>query len=221
MSFWYRVLATALGGAVGQTALQIVAAFGFDIPQRIANAVITNATPTVISLIGWAIVASLALVGLLLGPKIEEFVWSISKPPRSPMTEFLAEAEKRGVSFTGHNYDLLELAKELRQAALNGAIEIYGRYTRHKSDELNQNEPLQPIPREHWATFQIDANTLRRIDVENQERGRALDNHQITTYNPSQQNWRDGSYFDLYTNTVSARRWLRRNIHKINAGEVT
>lgn len=155
----------------------------------------------------------------MLWPKIEELVWSISKPPRTPLTELLREAEKHGVSFTGNNLDLLELAKGLRQAASDGVIEIYGRYTRHKSDELNRNEPLVLVRKEHWATFQIDANTLRRIEVGNQERGRALDNRQITTYNPSQSDWRHGSYFDLYTKTVSARRWLRRNVHKIKAGE--
>src|SRR5713101_6611228 len=180
--------------------LLLLAQRGIHPDQWVADALSWASSPEVLTAITWIIAGIGGLAGLLLWPKIEEFVWSISKPARTPLIDLLAEAEKWGVSFSGHNLDILELAKGLREAAINSAIEIYGRYTRHKSDELNRNEPVVLVPTEHWKTFQIDANTLRRIGVENQERGRAIDNRHITTYNPSQSDWRKGSYFDLYTN---------------------
>jgi hypothetical protein len=70
-------------------------------------------------------------------------------PIRMPLKEFFREAEKYGIDFKGASHAILDLCKELRQAGSDGFLQFWGR-------ARFQNDPLLPIPKEHWYEYEID-----------------------------------------------------------------
>ena len=111
-----------------------------------------------ISLLGWTVV----LLALLLGITIE-YANRIQKDKKTgvaealgspgseriPFIDLLREAEKRGLNFLGDNPTILNLCKELRQAASDGTLKCWGR-------DHRMNDPLVAIPAGHWRNFGID-----------------------------------------------------------------
>ena len=93
-------------------------------------------------------------VDLMVSKAAVEKAW----PPRPAasswmisVVDFLAAAEKHGWSFGPTSVDVNKLQVGLREAAVNGRVQVYGRkYTSVAS--ITRNEPRVPIPAEIWKT---------------------------------------------------------------------
>jgi hypothetical protein len=147
-------------------------------------------------------------------------VWQIvSGPPqeslnRVPVVEFCLEARQRGWDFAADEQLIVDLAIGLREAALDGAVEMWGRKCRMISVLRTPDEPLVRIPAEFWKHHDIDGLAMAIAghddDVEASGRHGAsnvlIQTRAIPTSDPD---FEDATYTDLHLNYMQATEWLQ------------
>jgi hypothetical protein len=74
------------------------------------------------------------------------------RPDRISVLAFFKECAERGVDLMGSHHAAAQIAKDLRQAALDGHLKTWGK-NKH-------NDPFVLIPTEHWKHFKIDWATV-------------------------------------------------------------
>lgn len=123
----------------------------------------------------------------------------IDKPDRLPLVDFLNDSRRLGWDIDGQtSIELLDLVKEIRQAALDETIGFWGKLADSQFDDIVRRKPLEKISCEHWRNFEIDAIGWRE----------AKDNFHARTYNPRQSNWGSNSYADLHVDRKVSLDWL-------------
>lgn len=120
---------------------------------------------------------------------------------RKPLLEFIADARRAGWDTSGKtNAHIMDLLDGLRQAALDGAVAMFGRPNRNMFPQLTKNEPLNEISREHWKDYMVDVATVMG----------ASDNFDTVTYNLRAAGDRlVGGFVDIHLGAASACAWLR------------
>lgn len=157
--------------------------------------------------LGWMVV----LLGILVVAGFEFLYRSRRMPPvqipaqsaRMPLIELCAEAQRLGLNLLSN--ELLEFAKCLRQAGLDGDVELSGRPVHAGFETLTQGEPLHSIPQEHWKKFQINALSMLAGDTRNGQL--ATDN--IHTYSYVMGANEPGGYADIQVDCKRALHWLK------------
>lgn len=128
---------------------------------------------------------------------------------RIPLIEFFREAEKHGTDFRDASHAILDLCKELRQAGSDGLLQFWGR-------ARFQNDPLLPIPKEHWYEYGID--WVPAFDLAGPNggiKGIGTDNFFVMSRAGIDSSRK--AYFDLHVNRSQALKLLpqvKKNINK-------
>lgn len=159
----------------------------------------------------WLLVLALIIILALLQQAVE-LHRALDGEQRMPITALLREAERLGVNFGGGGHAVLTIAAELRQAATDGAVLIFGRRKPNREPALNRDEPLQLIPREHWSRYKIDALSLVMVEGAGVEYKPVADNSKTATYSLEQPEHYEGGYADLYVSSKRALRWLETKV---------
>jgi hypothetical protein len=126
-------------------------------------------------------------------------------PQRMPFLEFLSKAEGLGWVFKGNSHDILDICKEVRQAASDGIFILFG--------QLNTSGPILKIPEDHWQNFEIDP-----IQCMN------WDNSGITSMRGDNNNARtkdvlhNQGYTNLHVETNPAMGWLEKQSRSKTGG---
>lgn len=172
--------------------------------------------------------AVVSTFGVLLALLLISAVWVGRKPRwqivfgppeesgnRIPLTEFYGEARNRGWDFDRDRQLFLDLAIGLREAALAGAIEIWGRKCRVMTLRRASDEPLLRIPAVFWKHHGIDGLRMAIATDEamgadaswGMETNNALiHTHAMPTNDPD---FDDTTYGDLHLNYLQAMDWLQ------------
>lgn len=124
---------------------------------------------------------------------------------RIPIREFWEEAPKYGWQFTQESLDILELCHGIKQACLDGEIEMWGRPDRNLFPSLTRDELLVKIPPEHWKDYKINVGVFRNPAAVD------LDYKSYSLRVPEAD--RQG-YADLHVAKGSALRWLKTSAAK-------
>jgi hypothetical protein len=127
-----------------------------------------------------------------------------ASPQRVPLTELRTWAAEAGWCSTVHSAtvgdnDWWTLARRLRQAAVDGAIEFWGRrYISDFGKELDM-EPLVKIPDDHFRDFEFDPTALAQ-----------LNNYDLFTgkIGESPSAWKGKIFRDIHATADQARAWL-------------
>jgi hypothetical protein len=76
---------------------------------------------------------------------------------RIPLVEFMRAAEARGWKISGmQDLEGIDLLEGLRQAAIYGELNFWGRRNEFGTRTLTMSQPHVQIPQDHWSVFQID-----------------------------------------------------------------
>lgn len=120
---------------------------------------------------------------------------------RLPLIDFLNNARKAGWDIDGQtSLHLLDLAKALRQSALDGDLKFWGKLDGGWSDSTIRHQPLEQVPADHWREYEIEALGWRE----------ATDNFYARTYAPKHQDWgKRQSYVDLHIDKLAGGTWLK------------
>ena len=127
-----------------------------------------------------------------------------SEPKRVPLTEMRKWAIAAGrcgdiQSATIGDNDWWTFALRLRQAAVDGAIQFWGRrYLADFGKDLD-SEALVEIPKEHFTAFEFDPAALAQVDNYDLFTGKLGDS-------PSA--WKGQIFRDIHVNADQARTWL-------------
>lgn len=94
----------------------------------------------------------------------------------------------------------LDFTKALRQSAVDGLLNVWGRQNSSDVDELVANEPLLLIDKSHWIAFEIDTISMCSANK----------NLNVRTYNMRAHDWgKRDSYRDLHVSNGQAEQWLK------------
>lgn len=164
-------------------------------------------------------------LGILLALLLISAAWTgrkptwqiVSGPPqesqnRLALTEFYAEAQRQGWDFLAGQDLFLDLAIGLREAALDGAIEIWGRRQQITTLPSAPRDVLLKIPAEYWKHHEVDGLRMARIDsATGAIEGLETNNFSISTRNlPARVADVDHTtYRDLHLNFIQATDWLQ------------
>lgn len=164
-------------------------------------------------------------LGILLALLLISAAWTdrkptwqiVSGPPqesqnRLPLTEFYAEARQQGWDFLADQDLVLDLAIGLREAALDGAIEIWGRRQQTATLASTPKDVLLKIPAEYWQHHEIDGPRMVRINSDTGAiEGLETNNFAVSTRNlPARVADVDlTTYRDLHLNFIQATDWLQ------------
>jgi len=119
---------------------------------------------------------------------------------RAPLIELRDLAAKDSWDFNAYgSTHIIDFAKALQQAGLDGELKFWGRPNKSSINSVNLNEPLNEIEKEHWKDFIIEPIAL--FQAEN--------NADVYSYNAAQNDWREGNYIDIHTSEDAAAKWLR------------
>lgn len=136
-------------------------------------------------------------------------------PNRIPLTEFYVEARNRGWDFGRDRQLFLDLAIGLREAALAGSIEMWGRKYRVMTVLAAPHDALLVIPAEFWKHHEIDG---LRMAIASPGNDGAADEADMETNNfliqtralpTSDPDFDDTSYRDIHLNYIQAMDWLQ------------
>lgn len=130
--------------------------------------------------------------------------FSSPEPKRIPLSEMREWATAAGwcgdiQSATVGDNDWWTFAVRLRQAAVDGAIQFWGRrYVADFGKDLD-TEALVEIPKEHFAIFEFDPTALAQAD-----------NYDLFTgkLGESPSGWKGQIFRDIHVNADQARAWL-------------
>lgn len=168
----------------------------------------------------------MSIVAVLLALLLLSAAWTLRKPAwelvfgppadppnRIPLTEFYVEAQKAGWNLTTDQQLCLDLAVGLREAGLDGSIEIWGRKCRKLTLPGMRDSPLQRIDSSFWQHHQVDGlRMVRAADA-----GSATETPRLETNNrltrtlalPMRDTHADAAtYHDLQLNCLQALHWL-------------
>lgn len=136
-------------------------------------------------------------------------------PNRIPLTEFYVEARNRGWDFGSDRQLFLDLAIGLREAALAGSIEMWGRKCRAMAVLAAPQDALLRIPAEFWKHHVIDGLRMAIARPGNDgaatTEGMETNNFLIQTraLPTSDADFDDASYRDIHLNYIQAMDWLQ------------
>jgi hypothetical protein len=136
-------------------------------------------------------------------------------PNRMPLTEFCVEARNRGWDFAADEQLLPDLTTGLREAALAGSIEIWGRKCRTMTLLRSPDEPLVRIPATFWKHHDLDGLDMAIADNSDgnagAHEGAATKNALIQTraIPTSEPDFEDAAYRDIHLNYMQAMDWLQ------------
>jgi hypothetical protein len=140
---------------------------------------------------------SMGVAMMLLG--LRDMYRQERAPKRIPLTEMREMARKLGWPITLYEYSSNDFLRGLCQAAVDGALVLYGK-EQQSLDDLTRKEPLMQIEAAHWKRF---APAIRPfIEAEDN-----FDNFSIA-------GGIDAGYFDLHISTEGLGRWLRQEAPK-------
>lgn len=164
-------------------------------------------------------------LGILLALLLISAAWTgrkptwqiVSGPPqesqnRLALTEFYAAARQQGWDFLAEQDLFLDLAIGLREAALDGAIEIWGRKQLAIGLPAAPKDVLVKIPAEYWQHHEIDGLRMARINSDTgMIEGLETNNFSVSTRNlPARVADVDHTtYRDLHLNFIQATDWLQ------------
>lgn len=160
----------------------------------------------------------LALLLISAGWTWRKPTWQLASGPpaesqnRIPLTEFYAEARKRGWDFVAHRELCLDLAIGLRQAGLEGAIDIWGRKCQAIAFLTTPRQPLVKIPPDFWKHHEIDG--LRMVIIDNgtgATEGLETNNFAVGTRDlpTGDADFDNAAYKDIHLNYIQAMDWLK------------
>ena len=119
---------------------------------------------------------------------------------RISLLEFFRRASQQAYDFKGSSHAILHMCSRLRQAGADGEVQFWGR-ARH------QNDPLLPIPKEHWYEYQIDWTAAFSFSPPAGEiTGFSNDNYFVITRNSIKSDRK--AYFDLHVTLGQAMKML-------------
>ncbi len=169
----------------------------------------------------------MSIVAVLLALLLLSAAWTLRKPAwelvfgppadppnRIPLTEIYVEAQKAGWKLTTDPQLCLDLAIGLREAGLDGSIEIWGRKCRRLTLPGMADSPLQRIDPGYWQHHQV--NGLRMVLAA--DASGATETLQLETNNrlirtlalPTRNAPADAAtYQDLQLNCLQALHWLQ------------
>ncbi len=97
------------------------------------------------------------------------------------------------------NLEIVDLFDGLRQAGIDETVRFWGRFNRYGTSDLNSNEPLVPIPSDHWRKFQFEWGAA--INASN--------NKGVITYNFYEtENRLRGNFSDIHIHKGDAIIWM-------------
>jgi hypothetical protein len=112
-----------------------------------------------------------------------------------PARDLIPFARKWGWDLDGPNsLEILDLGNAMQQSGLDGTLTIYGRNGQRQFPEMYG--PLNKIPPEHWATFDVYSMAMLMSD----------DNADVESKNITQD---QRGFFDLHVDRRPALWWLR------------
>ena len=119
---------------------------------------------------------------------------------RMSLLDFMKLAAERGWDVTGqHNLQGVDLLDGLRQAGVDGSLQLWGRLNRYGNRALITDEPLVSIDASHWRDFRFDWGSALTGSA----------NIETQTYNLHKMSEPyTGGYVDVHLNKASATRWL-------------
>ena len=168
----------------------------------------------------------MSIVAVLLALLLLSAAWTLRKPAwelvfgppadppnRIPLTEFYVEAQKAGWNLTTDQQLCLDLAIGLREAGLDGSIEIWGRKFRKLTMPGMADGPLQRIDPGYWQYHQVDG--LRMVlaadassatgTLQLETNNRLIRTLALPTCDPHADT---ATYQDLQLNCLQALHWL-------------
>lgn len=121
-------------------------------------------------------------------------------PKRIPLMEFRETARASGWDIGGlHGLEGIDLLIGLRQAALDGQVQLFGRQAKWKgNDLLRQVQPIIAIPAEYWTDHHIDWGGFNQHGDDNFA---ALSTAPGTAPDAN-------DYVDLHVDLAAAIKWL-------------
>lgn len=146
-------------------------------------------------------------------PKEPETIDAGKQTPRIPMIEFCEIAIRNGWLLYGEStfYKDDLIAEGLRQASLDGFIQVWGQKGPVSKSTVGQRvllERLEEIPKEYWKNYKIEPMTC--IYHQGSIPGDSGDNRRVTTNSlthiPEPQ-----IFHDIYLDEKQAMEWLKRD----------
>ncbi len=128
---------------------------------------------------------------------------------RMPLVELYQQAKNYGVNFIRQEHSILKFTNAVRQSAVDGTLDFWGRQHKHMFEELNRREPLIRIPTSHWHDFRPDWVTAVVLEMnQGSILGFQNDNFPFRSYIPGGSGGRNG-FYDLHIDQLQANKWLR------------
>lgn len=134
------------------------------------------------------------VAGVLIWREIENEIRLSHVVDYMPACDLIPFARKWGWNFQGNSLDILDLEKAMQQSGLDGSLTIYGRTGQRQFPEMYG--PLNKIPPEHWATFDLNSLAMLMSD----------ENADVASRNLSLD---QRGFFDLHVDRKHALWWLR------------
>ncbi|MFH1158748.1 MAG: hypothetical protein V1721_07725 [Pseudomonadota bacterium] len=135
-------------------------------------------------------------------------------PDRSPkpIVAILKKLEKMGCNFLDDSHQIIFFAQEVRQAALDGGVAVWGKNPKYQCEDLNKSEPLLQIPLDHWKDNKLDAiSCVMCGSLDGKIIGIKMDNFQVRSYAGGSQKT---GFVDV--RLVSNNKWLKNVTRKIS-----
>jgi hypothetical protein len=119
---------------------------------------------------------------------------------RRPISSLADEAEYQGWGKSSDAYTVLH--RNFRQASADGRIKLWGRKMIYSLPAHSIDEPLVPIPKDHWHTFEVPPDRLFLGD-----------GHYLCSVNKVHGNGptRNQSYVDIQARRAVIAWWVLRN----------
>jgi len=172
--------------------------------------------------------AAVSILGVLLALLLASAAWMAWKPGwqvvigppedppnRIPVTAFCDAARQQGWDFAADGQLLRDLVIGLRQAGLDGTIEIWGRRCRTAPALRKPDEPLARIPATFWKHHELGglgtvAAVTRAGNIETRTE-LTTDNTRVHTrpMPGSEPPPDDAGYRDIHLNLMQAMDWLQ------------
>jgi len=166
-------------------------------------------------------------LGVLLALLLLSAAWAgknrtwqiVSGPPKDSanrirLTEFYAEARQQGWEFSADRQLLVDLALGLREAGLQGRIEMWGRKCLAPGMAPLPHDPLLRIAADFWKHHDIDGLRMALAAGTGEGAARLETNNlriQTRAFPTSDPDFDDATYRDLHLNYLQAMDWLQVN----------